>query len=275
MIRIFVTVIMLLVSLTLLSQENEKYLEIVQAERQLKAMFDELYQVEVTGTKMDLFHAIDSLFYKALQLPGSFDHRWGSLDMIGKLISDDGQVKVFSWVYMVSRDEYHYIVFIQLQGRRGESEIFRMIPGDTENMMSEDYPQSIDNWHGKVYYSILTNDYKRKTFYTLLGADFKDTKTSAKTIEVLTIKRGEPIFRDDQFLDGGTVRNRIVLEYSAELTISVQFNKRLGMIVFDHIVPLHPLYHGNYQFYGPDGSYNGYRFTDGIWVLEENVDARN
>ena len=108
---------MLLVSLTLLSQENEKYLEIVQAERQLKTMFDELYQVEVTDTKMDLFHAIDSLFYEALQLPGSFDHQWGSLDMIGKLISDDGLVKVFSWVYMVSRDEYHYTAFIQLQDK--------------------------------------------------------------------------------------------------------------------------------------------------------------
>ena len=275
MMRIFTAGVMLLVSLTLLSQENENYLEIVQAERQLKTMFDELYQVEVTGTNMDLFHAIDSLFYEALQLPGSFDHRWGSLDMIGKLVSDDGQVKVFSWVYMASRDQYHYTAFIQVQDKRGESDLFRLNPGDAENMMSEDYPQSVDNWHGKVYYSILTNEFKRKTFYTLLGADFRDTKTSAKTIEVLAIQRGKPVFRDDQFLAGGTVRDRIVLEYSAELTISVQFDKRLGMIVFDRVVPLHPLYHGHYQFYGPDGSYNGYKFTEGIWMLEEDVDARN
>ncbi|MEX0981098.1 MAG: hypothetical protein WD577_06115 [Bacteroidales bacterium] len=273
--RIFAIGISLLLSFTLFSQENENYLQIVEAERELKRMFEELYEVEVTGTNMDRFHAIDSLFYEALQLPGSFDHRWGSLDMIGKLVSDDGLVKVFSWVYMASRDQYHYTAFIQVQDRRGESELFRLNPGDAENMMSEDYPQSIDDWHGKVYYSILTNEYKRKTFYTLLGADFKDTKTSAKTIEVLTIQRGKPVFRDDQFLDGGTVRDRVVLEYSAELTISVQFNKRLGMIVFDHVVPLHPLYHGHYQFYGPDGSYNGYRFTEGIWVLEEDVDARN
>ncbi|MCA1747176.1 MAG: hypothetical protein LC655_05735, partial [Bacteroidales bacterium] len=107
MMRIFAAVVILLVSLTLLSQENENYLEIVEAERQLKTMFDELYQVEVTDTNMDLFHAIDSTFNEALQLPGSFHHRWESLDMIGKLISDDGLVKVFSWVYMASRDDYH------------------------------------------------------------------------------------------------------------------------------------------------------------------------
>jgi hypothetical protein len=268
----------LMVSLVAYSQTagaGENYFEIIQAERDLKAMFDTLYSAEVTGTNMALYHSIDSVFYAALQLPGSFNHKWGTLNMIGKLVSDDGEVKVFSWLYMASRNKYHYTAFIQVQGKRGDPDIFRLSQGNAEKVRSENYPQSLDDWHGKVYYSILTNQYKRKTFYTLLGADFKDTKTSMKTIEVLAIQRGKPVFRDEQFLAGGTVKDRIVLEYSAELTISLQYNERLGMIVYDHIAPLHPLYHGNYQFYGPDGSYDGYRFTEGIWMLEENVDARN
>ncbi len=278
MIRRCAFYLFLMVSLIAYSQTEgagENYFEIVRAERELKAMFDTLYSAEVTGTNMDLYNSIDSFFYETLQLPGSFDHKWGSLNMIGNLVSDDGEVKVFSWLYMVSRNEYHYTGYIQLQGKRGESEIFRLKQGDAEEIRSESYPQSVDDWHGKVYYGLLTNKYKRKTFYTLLGADFKDTKTSIKTIEVFAIQRGKPLFRDEQFLDGDTVKDRIVLEYSADLTISLQYNERLGMIVLDHIVPLHPIYQGNYQFYGPDGSYDGYRFTEGIWVLEENVDARN
>jgi hypothetical protein len=268
----------LMVSLITYSQGDkagEDYFKIVQAESELKAMFDKLYSAEVTGTNMDLYHSIDSFFHAALQLPGSFNHKWGSLNMIGKLASDDGQVKVFSWLYMASRDKYHYTAYIQVQDKRGEPEVFRLNQGSAEKIRSEDYPQSIDDWHGKVYYSLLTNEYKRKTFYTLLGADFKDTNTSIKTIEVVAIQRGKPVFRGEQFLAGGTVKDRIVLEYAADLTISLQYNKRMGMIVFDHIVPLHPLYLGYYQFYGPDGSYDGYRFTEGIWVLEEDVDARN
>lgn len=268
----------LMVSLIAYSQVDgagENYFEIVQAESELKAMFDTLYNVEVTGTNMELYHSIDSFFYAALQLPGSFDHKWGSLDMIGKLVSDDGLVKVFSWLYMASREKYHYTAYIQVQEKNGGSDVFRLNQGDAERIRSENYPQSPDDWHGKVYYGILTNEYKRKTFYTLLGADFKDTKTSIKTIEVFAIQRGKPVFRGDQFLAGGTVKDRIVLEYAAELTISLQYNESMGMIVFDHIVPLHPLYLGYFQFYGPDGSYDGYRFTEGIWVLEENVDARN
>jgi len=96
-----------------------------------------------------------------------------------------------------------------------------------------------------------------------------------KTIEVISIQRGKPVFRDEQFLLGGTVEDRIVLEYAADLAATVRYNEALDMIVYDHLAPLHPLYHGNYQFYGPDGSYDGLKFTEGIWVLEEDVDARN
>lgn len=268
----------MLVSLVAYSQTDragENYFEIVQAESELQAMFDRLYSAEVTGTNMALYHSIDSFFYAALQLPGSFDHKWESLDMIGKLVSDDGLVKVFSWLYMASRDKYHYTAYIQVKDSKGGSDVFRLNQGDAEKIRSENYSQTIDDWHGKVYYGILTNEYKRKTFYTLLGADFKDTRTSIKTIEVFAIQRGEPVFRGEQFLAGGTVKDRIVLEYSADLTISLQYNEAMKMIVFDHIVPLHPLYSGYYQFYGPDGSYDGYRFTEGVWVLEEDVDARN
>jgi hypothetical protein len=278
MMRRYTFGLFLMVSLIAYSQTEstgENYFEIIQTERELKAMFDTLYSTEVTGTNMALYHSIDSTFSAALQLSGSFDHKWGSLDMIGKLVSDDGEVKIFSWLYMASRDKYHYTTYIQVRDRKGESALFRLNQSDSEKAYTENFSQSPDDWHGKVYYRILTNNYKRKTFYTLLGADFKDTKTSIKTIEVLAIQRGKPVFRDEQFLAGGTVKDRIVLEYSAELTISLQYNERLGMIVFDHVVPLHPLYQGNYQFYGPDGSYDGYKFTEGIWVLEENVDARN
>ncbi len=264
-----------LISVTVFAQAERNYMDIVMAERQLKSMFDRLYDEQVPGSGMQLYHAIDTLFYEALMLPGSFDHKWPRLDMIGRLISDDKQVKVFSWMYMADRDEYHYSAYIQLLDRKGEAEVFRLQPADTEDRFSEEFKQSRTEWHGKLYYDILTNEYKRKVFYTLLGADFKDSSSRLKTIEVFAIQRGKPVFRGDQFLAGGTVKDRVVLEYSADLMASVRFNENLQMIVSDHLEPLHPIYYGNYQFYGPDGSYDGYRFAEGVWVLEEDVDARN
>lgn len=275
MTRRFITVLCLLIALLARAQDHASYLEIVKAEDQLKALFDRMYNEQVLGTHRETFREVDSIFHAALLLPGSFDHQWGRLEMIGHLVSDDQQLKVFSWMYMVNRDEYHYSGFIQYLDRKGEPVVVRLQPAGGEERYSEEFDQDLDQWHGKVYYKILTNKHKRKTFYTLLGADFKDTNSSMKTIEVLTIQRGQPVFRDDQFLADGTVKDRVVLEYSADLTMSLNYNEDLDMIVCDHLNPLHPIYHGHYAFYGPDGSYDGYTFTEGVWVLEEDVDARN
>ena len=91
----------------------------------------------------------------------------------------------------------------------------------------------------------------------------------------MMIDRGRPVFLEDQFLIEGNMEDRLVLEYSADLAATVRYNEAMDMIVYDHLAPLHPIYSGNYQFYGPDGSYDGLKFTKGIWVLQEDIDVRN
>lgn len=257
------------------SQTEKSYLDIAKLETQLKLMFDKLYAEEIPGLNMNLFHSIDTLFYSAISIPGSFNYSWEKLGSIGKLKSDDGKIKVFSWLYMEGVNEYHYSCYIQTMDKNGDVEVFKLNPVHSADVKTEKFKQSIDKWHGKIYYELHTEEYKRKVFYTLIGADFNNALSSIKTIEVIAIQRDKPVFRGDQFLDGGTVKDRIVFEYSSELASSVRYNDQLKMIVSDHLVPLHPIYHGNYEFYGPDGSYDGYRFTEGIWVKEEDVDARN
>ena len=261
--------------LPLKAQTDAGYLQLARYEDQLKTMFDKLYAEEIPGTSVQLFKQIDSLFFQALSVEGSFDYSWSKLNMIGKLKSDDGMVNVFSWLYQESRDQYQYAAFVQLREKRGTTETFRLKPGDNPDIKKEKYPQKLNDWHGKIYYELITSQYKRKTLYTLLGADFNNSTSSFKTIEVLAIQRGKPEFRNNQFMNGGSVKNRIVLEYSADLSMSLRYNKELDMIVFDHLAPLHQIYEGFYQFYGPDGSYDGYRFTEGIWIYESDVDARN
>ncbi|MDF1573111.1 MAG: hypothetical protein P1P82_15995 [Bacteroidales bacterium] len=272
--RIFTLIFLCSMGMAAYGQEDAGYLELVRAEVELKSMFDQLYSQEVPGSQLALYHDIDSAFNHALKLPGSFEHDWSKLDQIGKLASDDGRIKVFSWLYRVSMNDYRYTAYIQVMDKN-DAELFKLEPAADDNIHTKDFDQEISHWDGKVYYDLVTKEYKRKVFYTLLGADYNNTSTSVKTIEVVTVQRGKPVFRDDQFLVGGTVEDRIVLEYSADLAVSARYNEELDMIVYDHLLPLHPLYHGNYQFYGPDGSYDGLTFTEGVWVLEEDVDARN
>ena len=259
----------------ILAQEENSYLGIVKAESQISLLFDQLYDFDDLMDKDQLYLIIDTMFQKALEHDGSFEYAWTKLDKIGKLKSDDGKVKVFSWLYMKTRDLYQYTCYIQIDKGKGKSEIFKLLPGTDARIKSEDYSQTIDDWHGKIYYRIITTKYKIKTLYTLLGADYNNTISTMKTAEVMAVQRGKPVFRGAQFLQGGTVKNRMVFEFSSEVSMSLRYNPDMDRIVFDHLVPLHPLYHGNYQFYGPDGSYDALKFVEGIWVYESDVDARN
>lgn len=272
--RIFTVMLIWGLCVTAPGQDDAAYLEIIRAETHLKSMFDLLYSQDAVVPQMDLYHAIDSAFNAALQLPGSFNHTWSKLNQIGKLASEDGHVKVFSWLYQVSRNDYRYSAFIQVS-EKGEPEIFKLRPASGEHVHDNDFEQEIDHWDGKIYYDLVTSKYRRKVFYTLIGADLHNSSTSLKTIEVMKLQRGTPVFLEDQFLIEGNMQDRVILEYSADLAASVRYNEAMDMIVYDHLAPLHPIYSGNYQFYGPDGSYDGLKFTKGIWVQEKDVDARN
>ncbi len=270
------TILLLLCFLTSgYSQQESSFLDIVKTESQLNLLFSQLYDEDDQKDKDEIYLSVDSIFRSALEQTGSFDFAWDKLDNIGKLKSDDGKIKVFSWLYMKSRDDYNYTCYMQIDKGKGKSSIFKLEPGNSPKIKSEDYRQRIDDWHAKIYYQIVRTKYKRKTFYTLLGADFNNSASFIKTAEVFAIQRGKPVFRGDQFLYGGTVKNRLVFQYSSEVAMTLRYNSQLKQIVFDHLVPLHPLYTGIYQFYGPNGSYDGLKFVEGIWVFEKDVDARN
>jgi hypothetical protein len=256
-------------------QDNPGYLDLIKAERNLEDMFASLYNPEIVTDKSGIFQRIDSTFLAALSIPGSFDYQWNKLDMIGKLTSSDQRIRVFSWVWMVSPEQYRYSAYLQVQGKSDASETFPLIQGDNENIKKEEYEQRLDDWHGKIYYDLVTTKYRRRTYYTLMGADYNSSYTNMKSIEVVGLRRGHPVFLDQRFFDEGTVRDRVIFEYSSDVSMVLRFDERLGMIVFDHLAPLHPIYHGMYQFYGPDGSYDGYEFKEGLWVRTEDVDARN
>lgn len=273
--RILCILIVFVLTVNLYSQEDPAISELVKAEIQLQGMFDKLYSEEIFGDQLELSKKTDSVFYAALQLPGAFEFNWDKLDKTGRLKSKDEKIKIISWLYMENRNHYHYFSYLLINSKKEEYEVFRFQPASGPEVKKEDFDQSVDHWHSKIYYNIITTEYKRKTYYTLLGMDFNNTMSSMKTIEVLTLHRGEPIFKKENFLIGGTVKDRLILEYSADLACSVRYDDRLNMIVFDHLAPFHPIYKSSYEFYGPDGSYDGLLFIDGIWVLQEDVDARN
>ena len=94
-------------------------------------------------------------------------------------------------------------------------------------------------------------------------------------IEITFDGKGNASFGKMVFEKKGKNDSRIVLEYSAEAKITLNYDEASQRIVFDHLSPIEPGYKDIRVYYGPDFTYDAYLLKKGIWYLEENIDARN
>ena len=70
-------------------------------------------------------------------------------------------------------------------------------------------------------------------------------------------------------------QKRIIFEYARQVSMGLNYDPKLNMIVFDHLAPPDIKLKGNFEFYGPDMSYDGYKLTNGRWKLVEDIEMKN
>ena len=273
MARAFTILIFLIFTVAIQAQETE-YLALVKSESRLQEMFNELYSDTLSEVE-PLLDSIVSMLRVSLSEPGSMEFPWKGLNRIGVVNSEDGKLRVFTWHVMDDRDHYRYLGFIQVGLKKGKVGLYELRDNNKAQRGVMKLNQSTEEWYGKLYYQILTHRHKRKTYYTLLGMDFNDARSTIKSVEVIVLQRNQPRFENEMFFNGRDKVDRLVLEYTDEVTISVRFDPDLKMITYDHLVPRHPIYQNNYEFYVPDGSYDGLEFSDGLWNYYKDIDARN
>lgn len=254
--------------------QEPAYPELVKAESNLQMLFNRLYS-DTLQDPQPILDSIAIMMPEVLVKPGAMEFPWKGLNRIGIITSDDGRIRIFTWHVTEDPDNYCYYGYIQIAQRKGRVDVVKLVDNQKNQRNLQKLDQSADNWYGKLYYSIITTRYRRKTYYTLLGMDFNDSYSIIKTIEALAINRNRPQFEKELFFIGNDRMDRLVLEYSTQVAISLRYDPDMDMITFDHLVPFHPMYNGNYEFYGPDGSFDGLEFASGRWILREDIDARN
>lgn len=263
----------IMIPLSLFSQEPE-YLKFVKAEVRLQGLFTQLYSDSLSDVQ-PLLDSIRVEMTKALSMQGSMDFPWNRLDRIGVITSEDRRMRVFTWHVLDDFDNYRYFGFIQVGMKKGKTKLYELKDNGKPQRGIMELDQTKAEWYGKLYYQVLTNRYKRKTYYTLLGMDYNNSLSTIKSVEVVAIQRNDPHFVRSLFFNGRDYVDRLVLEYAKQVAISVRHDPGTGMITFDHLVPFHPIYKNNFEFYGPDGSFDGLEFSEGRWIYRADIDARN
>lgn len=195
---------------------------------------------------------------------------------IGRVVSDDNKVCIYSWAFQLEDKSYYYGSIVQTKQRKGmrvEALTIKklpFLPQPTERIQRQ-------NWYGALYYKIVHVKYRRDSYYAMLGWAGLSSISHYKVIEMLRVDGSGRASFGKQVLKkkGRQTWSRHVFQYSAEGKIALNYDEAQKIIVFDHLVPESMMFTGIPSYYGPDFTYDTYNLHEGKWYYNDNVDVRN
>jgi len=184
----------------------------------------------------------------------------------------DNSFSIISWPVQTAIDSFKYQGYIFK-----DDKVIKLT--DLASELMNDYDYLIgdkDNWFGQLYYSIQEFQSKGQTKYVLFG---RNSYTRYENIKIADIfyfdENDKPVFGEQLFAKDMTdlrdAKNRIMLKYSDDAPINLNYNPGLGMIVYDHLVPRMGQIAGQGIIMTGDGSYEGYSLNEGIWLYKEKL----
>lgn len=213
----------------------------------------------------------------SLKTQGSYAFPFDSLKKITILKSPDNSFRIFSWYLPLDDGTYRFFGTIQMATKDGKLKLYPLID-NTDNIKDPNAVTGNKDWYGARYYEVIPVVVSgRAPYYVLLGWKGNNAKTSKKVIEILSFDKGEPIFGKAVFegAKGSTAKNRVVFEYSKMNSMTLTLDRKVAMIVYDHLAPLSADMAGNFEYYASDLSFDAYKVVNGRLKLVENVELKN
>lgn len=220
------------------------------------------------------FQEFKPRFIAALSKNGSYDQSFEELKWISRKYAQDSSFRIFTWFVQRGDDDnrYHGI----LQKRNGT--FYELHDGFKTSEDAEEEEFLSDNWLGAMYYNIMdVSEANGHKYYILFGLNKWDRFENIKIADVLFFtSEGDPVFGKEVFHrkeSGGEIRklNRLMLKYSADAMVSLNFNPGMDMIVMDHLIPRMGRMQGQDLTLVPDGSYSGYVLEKGVWTFVDKL----
>jgi hypothetical protein len=242
----------------------------------IQSLFKTIGETNSDTEKIAYNKQITHIFKELLTSDASFEYSFDSLKNVGKPYAPDKSFRIINWNLPLSDGTHRYFCFIQTMDIKQKTVKLFELNDSSENIAKpEDRILNKDRWFGGLYYKILRNEIKGKAYYTLLALQYHNYFTTRKIIDVLSFDLGgDPQFGAPVFQADNKIKKRIIFEYSAKSGMNLKYDDKLQMIVFDHLAPRESKYIGLYEYYGPDLSFDGFKFQKDHWVLISNLDLR-
>ncbi len=221
----------------------------------------------------------DSVFIRmlvrSLKTPYSFNFPFDSLETVSRIYAPDSTFRIFSWQFTRDEDYYRQRGAIQMKTADGSLKLFPLLDMSDFTNAPQDSMRTGQNWIGAIYYSIIMKTFDNKKYYTLLGFDDNNMRSTKKWIEVLTFDNGKPVFGGPYFSvlkDSlkSSAPARYCMEYKKEGNARMNYDKDMDMIVYDHLVSENNNPSKAYTLV-PDGDYQGFKWENGKWMQIDKI----
>lgn len=253
---------------------------------EIKDLQKKVFESKKEADRFEANKTFLKLWDEVLRNPASLDWSFDSIKGVSCLKSGDKKFRIITWNVFKNDGQQAYFGFIQVNNKKVEKkglfrktttytyEVFQLLDKSATVTSPETFVGEPKKWFGMLYTQLIDCD----GYYTLIGWDGNDNLIQKKFIDVLYFKSdGTPIFGKDVFRIPKKSPKRIMFQYSAEVAMSLKYNDKRGQIIFSHLAPKDegPTLEGQWQYYGPDGSFDAYEQKKDRWVLQEDIDIRN
>nr|WP_321452231.1 hypothetical protein [uncultured Carboxylicivirga sp.] len=239
-----------------------------------KCWFEKLFEQKTDAEKDSVNEVLKVRLNKLWKNPVVFESELTGLKRMKTILSKDKKVKIAT--YNIQKDGFkHEFYGAVITKEQGIVLVHTLNDASNDIRSPERATLNEKKWYGAIYIDMIETKVKDKIYYTLIGYKGYDEFVKTRLLDVLIIQNnrlrfGAPIFKEDRL-----TRNRVIYQYSAGATMMMRYDSDMKMIVMDNLEPTESFYRGVYRFYGPDFSYNGFKFQKGKWELQEDIDLRN
>ncbi|MDO4461067.1 MAG: hypothetical protein Q4C30_01030 [Bacteroidia bacterium] len=220
------------------------------------------YALERVQQKMDDLYSLPDIMKRDLR----------GLTRVVTISDPDSKVFKMS-TYCVSYPDFttsfHGMIAHDADGRHY---VDRLEDKTAEIMSPERGVLSPAKWYGAVYYNVIPFQVDKKQYYTLLGYKASDGLVKTRVVEILSFKAKRVAFGAPLFLHEKATYHRRVMKYSAQANMMMRYDERISTLVMDHLSPPSSMLRGQWRYYGPDMSYDGYKLTKQGWQFADDLD---
>ncbi len=273
--KTILSLVILFASIALFSQNTSKD-DFRNEEDSIKGLFKIILKTRTDDLKTKYSLKLDSLFGTILRQPGSFEYPFDSLQSVGRIYAPDHTFRIINWNIPFEDGTYKYYGYIQTSNSKSNSfNLFHLNDQKEKINNPENVLLNANKWYGALYYNIIKQKSENEIYYSLLALQYYNVNLSRKIIEILSFdESGNPVFGAPIFQVENQTKYRIVFQYAAQVAMNLRYDKKLKMIIFDHLSPSEQRYTGEYEYYGPDLSFDGFEFVNNRWVFRSNLDLR-